>query len=56
MKSLLKSSAATRVNGYLGGYGSCEYMKDEIDDFGLSDNAKRQLTAIVCKSSTSTAP
>ncbi len=55
MSSLLKSAAVTRVNGYLGGYGSCESLNGEIDAFGLSEDAKRQLTSIVCKSIPSTA-
>ena len=55
MKSMIKATAVTRVNGYLGGYGSCEYLKKEIEDFRLSENARRQLINIVCGRSASTA-
>ena len=33
---LINSTAAARVNGYVGGYGSLEALKMEIDDLGLS--------------------
>jgi hypothetical protein len=48
VKRLIKSMAVTRVNGYLGGYGSCESLKKEIEGFGLSDRANEILTAVVC--------
>jgi methionine-S-sulfoxide reductase len=48
MKSLINSTAVTRVNGYLGGYGSCDSLSQEIDGFGISKRAKETLTSIVC--------
>jgi len=48
MKSLISSTAVTRVNGYLGGNGSCNSLKEEIDSFGLSHMAKELLTSAVC--------
>ncbi len=48
LKSLLNSTAVTRVNGYLGGNGSCDSLKDEIESFGLSRRAKETLTSVVC--------
>jgi len=48
MKILLNSSAVTRVNGYLGGYGSCDSLNTEIEDFGLSQRSKETLIALVC--------
>ena len=48
IKSLLTSTAVTRVNGYLGGNGSCNSLKKEIDSFGLSFRAKEILTSAVC--------
>jgi hypothetical protein len=37
------SSAAARVNGYLGGHGSKESLQKEIDQLGLSSEAKQRL-------------
>ncbi len=48
IKRLIDSTAATRVNGYLGGYGSCDSLKEEIESFGLSQKAKETLTSVVC--------
>ena len=47
-KSLIDSTAVSRVNGYLGGYGSCDSLKKEIEGFGLSQRAKEMLTSVVC--------
>ena len=54
IKSLLNSTAVTRVNGYLGGNGSCGSLKKEIESFGLSLRAKATLTSAVCGHKTST--
>ncbi len=48
IKSLINSTVVTRVNGYLGGNGSCNSLKEEIDSFGLSLRAKEMLTSAVC--------
>ena len=48
IKSMLNSTAVTRVNGYLGGNGSCDSLKKEIESFGLSLRAKETLTFAVC--------
>jgi methionine-S-sulfoxide reductase len=40
---LMNSTAAARVNGYLGRFGRAEQLKAEIDRLGLSDEAKREL-------------
>ena len=48
MKTLIDSTAATHVNGYLGGYGTCDSLKEEIESFGLSRSTKETLTAVVC--------
>jgi len=53
IKSLLNSTAVTHVNGYLGGNGSCNSLKEEIDSFGLSLRAKETLTFAVCGRKTS---
>ena len=48
IKELINSAAVTRVNAYLGGYGSCVFLKEEIERFGLSPGAKETLTSAVC--------
>jgi len=47
-KDLTDSTAAARLNGYLGGYGSCDMLKDEIDLLGLSEEGRSDLASIVC--------
>lgn len=37
------STAATRLNGYLDGFGSAEQLQAEIDDLGLSPSAREVL-------------
>jgi peptide-methionine (S)-S-oxide reductase len=48
LKSLINSTAVARVNGYLGGYGLCDSLKEEIESFGLSQKAKETLASVVC--------
>jgi hypothetical protein len=48
LKSLVNSTAVTRINGYLGGNGSCDSLNEEIESFGLSNRAKETLTSVVC--------
>ncbi|MFW6114883.1 MAG: hypothetical protein ACOC6E_01150 [Thermodesulfobacteriota bacterium] len=40
---LINSTAAARVNGYLGGYGTYKDLQLEINTFGLSDSARTRL-------------
>ncbi len=40
---LMNSTAAARVNGYLGGYGTSASFKADIDRLGLSESAKEEL-------------
>jgi len=47
----VNSTAAARVNGYVGGYGSPEVVKSEIDELGLSPDASRRLLEIVADGS-----
>jgi peptide-methionine (S)-S-oxide reductase len=42
-KDIIFSTAATRVNGYLGGYGTLKELQAEIDSYGLSEEAKEHL-------------
>lgn len=44
---LMNSTAAARVNGYLGRFGTAEGLRAEIDRLGLSEDARRELLAIV---------
>lgn len=46
----IASTAAARVNGYLGGYGTLEELDKEVDSYGLSEAGKIRLREIVVKS------
>ena len=41
------STAAARLNGYLGGEGSCEALIQDLDSLGLSPAGKQALTELV---------
>ncbi len=41
------STAATRINGYLYGFGTMENLQAEVDSFGISGEAKEKLFALV---------
>jgi methionine-S-sulfoxide reductase len=40
---LMNSTAAARVNGYLGGYGTSDALKADIDRLGLTEAAREEL-------------
>ena len=42
----VNSTAAARVNGYLGGYGSSEEIKATVEKLGLSNAGREQVAAI----------
>jgi peptide-methionine (S)-S-oxide reductase len=44
----VSSTAVTRVNGYMGGYGKCEDLKKEAWGLGLSEEGIDRLSLIVC--------
>ena len=48
MKNFLNSVAVTRINGYLGGYGTCNALQREIEGFGLSRKGIERLISVVC--------
>jgi hypothetical protein len=48
VEELVSSTAAARVNGYLGGNGTCDILKSEIYDFGLSEKGNKILIEAVC--------
>ncbi len=43
------STAAARLNGYAGGYGTADQMSREIESLGLSAGGKKALTKLVRK-------
>ncbi len=48
MNNFLNSVAVTRINGYLGGYGTCDALQMEVESFGLSPKARERLISVVC--------
>jgi hypothetical protein len=48
VEELLSSTAVARVNGYLGGNGTCDQLQSEIDDLGLSAKGTKRLIEEVC--------
>ncbi len=48
-KDFVNSTAAARLNGYAGGYGSMKQLCGEIDTLGLSCAGKAVLTGMVKK-------
>ena len=48
-KDFVNSTAAARVNSYIGGQGTAEQLKSEIDLLGLSDEGKKRLRAYVTR-------
>ena len=47
-EDFVNSTAAARVNGYLGGHGSCEQFGAKVDDLGLSLKGQEKLERIAC--------
>jgi peptide-methionine (S)-S-oxide reductase len=43
---LVDSTAAARVNGYVGGHGTMEQLEDEIGKLGLSEERQKRLREI----------
>jgi len=46
-EDFVASTAAARVNGYLGGYGTVEALQTELSSFGLSPEGSKKLLDIV---------
>ena len=42
------STAAARVNGYLGSNGTCEQLREELDSLGLTPAGQDELERAVC--------
>lgn len=49
MSDLITSTAAARLNGYVGGDSTCEALLQEVDRLGLSPARQQYLRTIVCK-------
>ncbi len=47
MKDFMNSTAVSRVNGYLGGYGTSASLSREISSLGLSGDGQKRLMDIV---------
>lgn len=47
IRAFIKSTAATRVNAYIGGCGTITDLQQEIDEYGLSGEGKELLLLIV---------
>ena len=50
IKNFVDSTAVSRANGYLGGYGTSAGLNREISRLGLSDKGKKRLMDIVAGS------
>ena len=46
---LVASTAAARINGYLGGHGTLKALQEQIDSFGLSPAGKDKLLEIAAR-------
>lgn len=46
-RALTDSTAAARLNGYLGGHGSWPQLQREVDGLGLREETRSQLVALV---------
>lgn len=44
---IVNSTAAARANGYLGGHGEIEVLREELSSYGLSPQANQALLALV---------
>lgn len=47
IKDFVQSTAATRVNGYIGGCGDIDGLQKEIDEYGLSERGEQFLLDMV---------
>jgi len=44
--NFMNSTAAARLNGYLGGYGTLEVLQTELDSYGLSVEGRKKLLSL----------
>jgi peptide-methionine (S)-S-oxide reductase len=45
-EGFINSTAAARLNGYVGGYGTMEALNRDLDSFGLTEVGKEELLKI----------
>lgn len=46
-RDFINSTSAARVNGYVGGYGTPEALREDLSSLGLSETAGKRLLQIV---------
>ena len=49
IEDFMFSTAVTRVNGYVGGYGTLETFEEELSRLGLSEAGENRLLEIACR-------
>jgi peptide-methionine (S)-S-oxide reductase len=49
-EDFVASTAAARVNGYVGGNGTLEQLQEELDSLGLSEAGRQKLLDVVSRS------
>lgn len=49
LADFVDSTATARVNGFVGGHGSCGQLKEELGSYGLSDSGNRILLDLACR-------
>jgi len=47
-QDFVDSTAVARINGFIGGHGTCEQLKKEIDTYGLTEESEKYLINLVC--------
>ena len=46
VNDFVNSTAAARLNGYLGGYGTLDLLQTELDSYGLSVEGRKKLLSL----------
>ncbi|MFC1933029.1 hypothetical protein ACFLXU_05330 [Chloroflexota bacterium] len=52
-EDLISSTAAARINGYVGGYGTLATLQEQLSSYGLSDSGRNRLLEITGRGLTS---
>lgn len=47
LEDFVNSTAVSRVNGFVGGYGTAELLAQELESYGLSPNSQQKLRQLV---------
>lgn len=48
-QDFVDSTAVARINGFIGGRGTCEQLKKEISTYGLTEVSEKYLLNLVCQ-------